>query len=55
MERTLFDRSETVETNTDATVEFQYKQYKVRVEADGWVTVFDRSTEGATDGKTEKM
>ncbi|WP_143423172.1 HalOD1 output domain-containing protein [Halegenticoccus soli] len=49
IERTLFGQSETTETNREATVEFQYKQYKVRIEADGWVTVFDRSTEGAAE------
>ena len=38
----LFGRPEANENDTDSVVEFRYNQYKVSVEANGWVTVSDR-------------
>ena len=45
----LFGRPEANRNGTESSVEFRYNGYKVGVEADGWVTVSNRSTESATD------
>lgn len=39
----LFGRPEANRSGTESTVEFRYNQYKVSIEADGWVTVSNRS------------
>lgn len=39
---TLFGRPEAGGSGTDSTIEFRYNQYRVSVEADGWVTVSRR-------------
>ncbi|USZ73556.1 HalOD1 output domain-containing protein [Natronosalvus halobius] len=47
----LFGRPEANRNGTDSTVEFRYHGYKVSVEADGWVTVSERSEDAAADGE----
>lgn len=38
----LFERPDTSKNDTESIVEFRYNQYKVSVEANGWVTVSAR-------------
>ena len=45
----LFGRPDTSKEGTDSAVEFRYNGYKVRVEADGWVTVLRPSNGTTTD------
>lgn len=47
----LFGRPEANRDGTESNVEFRYNQYKVSVEADGWVTVSSRSTGSMGDGE----
>ena len=47
----LFGRPEADRRGTNSTVEFRYDDYKISVEANGWVTVFDRSRGSAVDGE----
>jgi hypothetical protein len=47
----LFGRPEANRNGTNSTVEFRYNGYKVSVEADGWVTVSDRSGDSTADGE----
>ena len=47
----LFGRPETSRNGTESSVEFRYNEYKVRVEADGWVTVLRRDGEATSDGE----
>ncbi|MFC4986380.1 HalOD1 output domain-containing protein [Saliphagus infecundisoli] len=46
----LFGRPEAHQSGMGSTVEFRYNGYKVSVEADGWVTVSDRSRDSNADG-----
>lgn len=42
MEQALFGRPDVSGNGTDSAVEFRYNEYRVNVEADGWVTVSRR-------------
>ena len=47
----LFGRPGANRNGTNSTVEFRYNGYKVSVEADGWVTVSNRSGRSVADGE----
>ena len=49
IEEALFGRRNVSQNGTESAVEFRYNEYKVGVEADGWVTVSKRSDGTATD------
>ncbi|WP_254545325.1 HalOD1 output domain-containing protein [Halomarina pelagica] len=49
IENALFGRPDANRNDTDSTVEFRYNQYKVSVDADGWVTVAESSGRATTD------
>lgn len=51
IDNALFGRPEANRNGTNSMVEFRYNGYKVSVEADGWVTVSDRSEDSAADGE----
>ena len=49
IEKALFGRPDVSENGTESAVEFRYNEYKVSVEADGWVTVSKRTDEATAD------
>ena len=51
IEAALFGRPAANRSGVTSTVEFRYTDYRVRVEADGWVTVSNRSGDSKVDGE----
>jgi hypothetical protein len=51
IEDALFGRSKVPRNGTRSQVEFRYRSHKVRVVADGWVTVFSPVEESLTDAE----
>ena len=49
LEAALFGRSKLTDNGTGSSIAFQYNDYKIRVEADGWVTVLSQSRKAESD------
>lgn len=49
IEQALFGRHDVSANGTESSVEFRYNEYKVSVEADGWVTVSKRADESTAE------